>query len=99
MTRTSPGWQAAPASAVPGLPRTMTGWIRTPAGTPPKAVSRACHSRCQASSSQKLAQLQAGVLALVPVTFGRHPSMKRDQERVVVPGEVGGMTQRVHAAR
>jgi hypothetical protein len=47
----------------------------------------------------KLAQFQAGVLALMDVTFGRHPGMKRDQDRAVVAGKVGGLAQGMHAAR
>jgi crotonobetainyl-CoA:carnitine CoA-transferase CaiB-like acyl-CoA transferase len=47
----------------------------------------------------QLAQLQAGVLAIVQVTAGRHPGQQRDQDRLVMAGEIGRTAQRVHAAR
>src|SRR5215469_9444105 len=39
------------------------------------------------------------MLALVDISVGRHPREQRDQDRIVVVGEVGRLAQRVHAAR
>jgi hypothetical protein len=47
----------------------------------------------------ELAQLRAGVLTLMPVTIWRHPGQQGDQDRGVLVGEIGRVTQRVHAAR
>jgi hypothetical protein len=46
----------------------------------------------------ELAQLRAGVLTLMLVTVRRHPGQQGDQDRGVLVGEIGGVTQRVQAA-
>jgi hypothetical protein len=35
----------------------------------------------------------------MPVTIRRHPGQQGDQDRGVLVGEIGGVTQRVHVAR
>ena len=49
--------------------------------------------------SPELAQLRAGVPALMPVTIRRYPRQQGDQDRGVLAGEIGRVTQRVHASR
>jgi hypothetical protein len=77
------------------MPRSTAGWVVMPSGRPPKGGIEGVPQPLPSVVVPQLTQLRPGK----PAAVGRQPGQHRDQQGIMVAGELGRLAQRVHAAR